>query len=241
MKSLVFLSIFALVFSISLVSISPAYAESLIVNDPSFENTILSDGQFTPNNGLPTADWIYNPASGVWNPSIGQSTIVPNSGENQGYTNGGSICQTLSEIIEADTEYTLSVYIGNRPGFYNGFTIDLRDDTDSILASLDSSDISAVNPLDNEWVLNTVTHEAVSGDASLGNSLKICLSGATQAEFDDVQVDAIKETIVAGEQLSINSSALVIAGLTGSAVWMIPTIAGIASAGIYLVKFRARK
>ncbi|MFQ5440819.1 MAG: hypothetical protein ACE5DL_05085 [Nitrosopumilaceae archaeon] len=223
-----------------IVGISPAFAESVLVNDPSFENTILNDGQFTPTHGPPTADWTYNPTSGVYNPSIAQTTIVPNSGENQGFTNGGSICQTLSEIIEADTEYTLSVYIGNRPGLHNGFTIDIRDNTDAILASLDNLDPDAVNPLANEWKLNTVTHKALEGDPSLGNSLKICLAGPTQASFDDVQVDKVKETPVAGELLSVDPTSLVIAGLTSSIAWMIPAVAGIVGAGIYLVKFRVR-
>ena len=44
-------------------------------------------------------------------------------------------------------------------------------------------------------------------------------------------------TPVAGELLSINSSALVIAGL-GSMIWMVPVVAGIAGAGVYLVKLR---
>jgi len=48
-------------------------------------------------------------------------------------------------------------------------------------------------------------------------------------------------TIVAGDLLSVDSSALVVAGLTSSAVWMIPTVAGIAGAGIYLVKFRSNR
>ncbi|HUU48111.1 MAG TPA: myxococcus cysteine-rich repeat containing protein [Nitrosopumilaceae archaeon] len=50
-----------------------------------------------------------------------------------------------------------------------------------------------------------------------------------------------KPISVAGELESIDSSALVIAGLTGSAAWMIPTVAGIAGAGLYLVKFRSNK
>jgi len=49
------------------------------------------------------------------------------------------------------------------------------------------------------------------------------------------------EKPVAGELLSINSSALVIGGLASSAVWMIPAVAGIAGAGIYLVKLRANR
>jgi len=46
---------------------------------------------------------------------------------------------------------------------------------------------------------------------------------------------------VAGELLPINTSALMIAGLTSSAIWMVPAVAGLAGAAIWLVKFRANK
>jgi len=46
---------------------------------------------------------------------------------------------------------------------------------------------------------------------------------------------------VAGELLSLDSSTLVIGGLASSAVWIIPTIAGIAGAGVYLVKLRTNR
>ena len=46
---------------------------------------------------------------------------------------------------------------------------------------------------------------------------------------------------VAGELLSLNSTALIIGGLTSMSVWMIPSIAGIAGAGIYLVKYRTNR
>ena len=45
-------------------------------------------------------------------------------------------------------------------------------------------------------------------------------------------------TQVAGELLPIDSSPLMIAGLTSMTVWMVPAIAGLAGAGVYLVKFR---
>ena len=45
-------------------------------------------------------------------------------------------------------------------------------------------------------------------------------------------------TSVAGELLPLDSSALMIAGLTSMSVWMIPTVLGLAGAGVYLVKFR---
>ena len=43
---------------------------------------------------------------------------------------------------------------------------------------------------------------------------------------------------VAGELLPLDSSALMIAGLTSMSVWMVPTVLGLAGAGVYLVKFR---
>jgi len=46
---------------------------------------------------------------------------------------------------------------------------------------------------------------------------------------------------VAGELLPLDTSALMIAGLTSMTVWMVPAIAGLAGVGVYLVKFRANR
>ena len=46
------------------------------------------------------------------------------------------------------------------------------------------------------------------------------------------------DTRVAGELLPLDTSALMIAGLTSMSVWMIPTVLGLAGVGVYLVKFR---
>jgi len=46
---------------------------------------------------------------------------------------------------------------------------------------------------------------------------------------------------VGGVFLGVDTAALLIAGFQSSAIWMIPTIAGIAATGIYLTKFRANK
>jgi len=48
-------------------------------------------------------------------------------------------------------------------------------------------------------------------------------------------------TPVAGELLPLDSSALMIAGLTSMSVWMIPAVLGLAGAGVYLVKHRANR
>jgi len=62
-------------------------------------------------------------------------------------------------------------------------------------------------------------------------------------DFNDIvfniECELLEESpIVAGELLPLNTSALMIAGLTSMTVWMVPAIAGLAGAGVYLVKFR---
>ena len=59
-------------------------------------------------------------------------------------------------------------------------------------------------------------------------------------EFDDSGEKPI-DSPVAGELLSLDSSALVIGGLASSAVWMIPVVAGIAGTGLYMVKLRTNR
>jgi hypothetical protein len=49
------------------------------------------------------------------------------------------------------------------------------------------------------------------------------------------------ESPVAGELLPTNTSALMIAGLSSMSVFMIPAVAGLAGAAVYLVKYRANR
>ena len=58
--------------------------------------------------------------------------------------------------------------------------------------------------------------------------------------IDDVSL-TIDTTIVGGELLPIDSTALMLAGIQSSAIWMIPTLAGLAGTGFYLIKFRINK
>jgi len=48
----------------------------------------------------------------------------------------------------------------------------------------------------------------------------------------------INESQVAGELIPLDSTALFLAGIQSMTVWMIPTVLGLAGAGVYLVKFR---
>ena len=72
-------------------------------------------------------------------------------------------------------------------------------------------------------------------------TIDLCNPG-TQECFTEPDPDPVcQPTQVVGELLPIDSSALMIAGLTTSAVWMVPAVAGLAGVGVYLVKFRANR
>jgi hypothetical protein len=45
-------------------------------------------------------------------------------------------------------------------------------------------------------------------------------------------------TTVAGELMPLNTTALFISGITSSAIWMVPTILGIAGVGAYYLRTR---
>ena len=65
----------------------------------------------------------------------------------------------------------------------------------------------------------------------------ILLSGAGGVVTQDLWINQPK---VAGELLPSDSTALFLAGIQSMTVWMIPTVLGLAGAGVYLVKYRAR-
>jgi len=90
------------------------------------------------------------------------------------------------------------------------------------------------NTVNWDLVLSWPTGDGVWGCAGLG-----CQDFFFNEPFDFPFIltgEAIKN--VAGELLSLDTSALVIAGLTSMTVWMVPAVAGLAGVGVYLVKFR---
>ena len=59
--------------------------------------------------------------------------------------------------------------------------------------------------------------------------------------FGEVFTNNIPNRPVGGELLPIDNTALLLAGIQSSAIWMLPALAGIAGAGLYLVKTRMNK
>ena len=63
------------------------------------------------------------------------------------------------------------------------------------------------------------------------------VSGAYQIILTGFDLDSCSQA-VGGELLPIDNTALLLAGMQSMTVWMIPTVLGLAGAGVYLVKFR---
>jgi len=80
-------------------------------------------------------------------------------------------------------------------------------------------------------------------DIGLGNDEGHCIQVWEVTTITGV-IDILEQEIwfnvppVAGELLPLDSTALFLAGIQSMTVWMIPTVLGLAGAGVYLVKFR---
>ena len=88
------------------------------------------------------------------------------------------------------------------------------------------------------WILGNLAAnpEAVTFHLTLGGPFEVCVF------VKDSVVPTFSALIkVGGMFLGVDNAALLIAGFQASAIWMIPTIVGIAATGIYLTKFRANK
>jgi hypothetical protein len=70
-----------------------------------------------------------------------------------------------------------------------------------------------------------------------GTLALVLVAGMTSPAFAQTVVETSSLT-VAGEIIPIDNSALFLAGIQSMTVWMIPTVLGLAGAGVYLVKFR---
>jgi len=175
-------------------------AASITILNPSFEDPIAPQQGMTGFYTLGVIDnWFNAPASGrdqgVLNPSKSQELTgsdifydkpVPD-GDQVAYSNGGTIAQTLVEVLRPNTRYTLSAYIGRRKvlAFPNNSIILLAGGT--ILASSDS-----VTPDPGTFLPVTVNYTSGSiGDPLIGQPLAIYLSSFdVQTNFDMITLDA---------------------------------------------------
>ncbi|MDB9397251.1 PEP-CTERM sorting domain-containing protein [Microcystis aeruginosa] len=177
-------------------------AASIFIANNSFENPMITtpSGFNTVSSGT-SNNWTFTGGTqqGFANPTIGQSSgnswygpspspgIIPN-GNQVAWSNGGTISQTLSATLQANTIYTLGAYVGNRLSLnFPGYDIGLYAG-----GTLLASDNSAT-PADGTFA--PVTFSYTSGiSVTPGQALEIRLTSLSgfqgQTNFDNITLDA---------------------------------------------------
>ena len=195
-----------------------------------------------------TATWTIN--DGTLDPFSPLGLTPPISGNFDALTNGGPSINMLSEpftvptgISSANVNWDDRIF-----NFASSFSdpnqearAEIRDSTGTIvLATIWSTDpgdpLTQSGPNARSFDITT-TLQGLEGQ-----TVRLCFTQEDNLFFFNYIVDNISLTTevvqVAGELLPLDTSALMIAGLSSMSVWMVPAVAGIAGAAVYLVKFR---
>ncbi len=256
----IFIVVLAVAISLSLtLTTQTAFAATITLVNPSFEDPLLDDGDFT-RDSIPGWD-IFNGAAGVFdpsptfyaNPNYTLESIIPD-GENVAYSNGGDFCQDLSDTLQLNTIYTLEVKVGQRDDTaLGGYAIHFRAfDTDQeTLAGVDSAGDDGLpiptQPGRNSFVTNTVTYETGDSHPRAGQQLRICIIGdGLQSNFDTVSLDASPSddggtgqnglVAVGGDFIPLDTTMVLVAGAQYTAAWMIPAIVSAIGIGIVIAR-----
>jgi hapalindole H/12-epi-hapalindole U/12-epi-fischerindole U synthase len=208
--------LFVALASLTLVFISTGYSASLLISNHSFEDPVTSAGTFITSNSSGPSGWdIYGPTAsnrqfGVLNPAMTTLYVggmVPD-GANIGVvfllgTAGeGGLQQTLSNTLQLNTAYTLTVEVGNIANDPNpphssfnftgfpGYRIDLMAGG-SVLAS----DNNGLSISDGAYATSTVSFTTGLSHLNSGENLRIRLvnlnGSGIEVNFDDVRLDAV--------------------------------------------------
>jgi hypothetical protein len=173
-----------------------AWADSVTVQNSSFETTgplNLSCGSGCTYNWGPISGWTTNtPSAGSWDPGSFFSSPLPD-GTIAAFTNG-TISQDLGVTLLANTQYTLSVYVGDRGGQSNTATY-------AIALDAGGSQMCAFSNTIGNITAGTFAQETCSfttGASVPSGDLSIFLSAAGgQASFDQVSVNAPEPSSIA--------------------------------------------
>ncbi len=134
------------------------------------------------------------------------------------FSNGDLTLERIDDTSEDPCDVTDFPISGLDTSFFNPTALVFRESTKEFLVANRSNDLFTISA--NPGVITLVTNNM--GHQSKGLAI-------------------IDNTPVGGELLPIDSTALMLAGLQSSAIWMLPVLAGIAGTGFYLVKFRTNK
>ncbi len=188
-----------------------AVTVTIPIDNPGFEDLVLTDGSY--NYEYPGWGYFANEGEhGTWNLGTEFGGSAP-EGQNVGWANPaygsvgvpGGFAQVLTTTLTAGTTYTLTVEVGNTPGYtWGGYAVQLLaggtpGDTGEItVGTLLAEDNNSLTIAEDTFETSTVTYtsgaDAVA-DPSVGQSLQIRLlrigEGTGEVNFDDVQLTAV--------------------------------------------------
>ncbi|MHC4566193.1 MAG: proprotein convertase P-domain-containing protein [Planctomycetota bacterium] len=193
----------ALVLVLAVAGTTSAGQTIAIVN-PGFEDPVLDEDGWTWLD-IPGWTLVGAEGSGVWNVTINDfDPVIAPEGENVLYTenavgDAGGAAQVLTETFAADTDYTLTVEVGNSYYYYNGgYSVQLLAG-ETVIAE----DNDTLWPDYKAWATSTVAYTYDPADAGLvGQPLEIRLLNlgldkdsppadtAVGVEFDNVTLSS---------------------------------------------------
>ncbi|NUM36391.1 MAG: hypothetical protein HUU50_17765 [Candidatus Brocadiae bacterium] len=198
------LSFFLIFFAFAMQMV---YGVAIEIRNASFEEYVLSDGNYTtpdfPWGGVrttnPIPQWTvtgfagtYNPTSSVYPGGVPDGSNVIYGHVQSGQVGDAIISQILTSNLQANTRYTLQVAVGHY-GSFQGYKIQLLAG-----GNLLAQDNNTILPTVNTFSTSTTIYETGSSNAYLGQALEIRLiSFGVQANFDHVRLNA--ETTVVPE------------------------------------------
>ena len=160
-------------------------AALLTINNASFEDDLVNPGGW--NYDVGSWDESIVSGAGTWEPATGYFDSIPD-GDQVAYINNGFLTQSLSDVLTANTQYTLDVDIGWRDHYSSSpdFIVELLAGN-NVLAFDNSTLLNK-----GSWETSTLSYFASSSDAYLGQNLGIRLTktGSNQTNFDNVRIDA---------------------------------------------------
>ena len=172
-KRTVFTIVAAAIFVLSATAAAPAIT---IVN-PGFEDPVLDEDGWTWLN-VPGWTQVGGEGAGIWNVTLSDfDPVVAPEGQNVLYTenavgDAGGVAQVLTETFAANTDYTLTIDVGNSWAYYwSGYSVQLL--AGGTLIAEDNDTVWTDYML---WATSTVQYTYDPADSALvGQPLEIRL------------------------------------------------------------------
>ena len=179
--------------SLSVVFVLPG--ASIPVTNASFEALSLAHPDDYSLNNIPGWNVSLHGFASTFRPGGEFPAGIPDGVNVAAVGGGSSISQTLSGLLTGNTNYTLLVGVGNRSGYFSGYTVTLI--AGGVVLATDSiqhSDYSAFAEAYGTFTTSTINYFAAAGNAQIGTALSITLSSSgsssDQAEFDNVRLSS---------------------------------------------------